>query len=82
MVRLTLFAGVLASLIACADDPCAEYVDYMCECHDDDPEVDCAELSATLSTDDPDLLDQCAIDLADQRDLDDEAGESCDVLPF
>lgn len=79
MNRLALIAATLASLFACADDPCGEYVDYMCECHADDPDVDCGELERTLSSDDPDVLDQCAIDLADQREKDDEAGLTCDV---
>ncbi len=79
MVRIALVAGLIGCLIACGDESCDEYVDYMCECHADDPEFDCEEIRRTYSSDDPDTLDQCQIDLADQRDEDADNELDCDL---
>ena len=45
MHRPALAAVGLALLGACVTtDACDEYVDYMCECHADDPDYDCNTL--------------------------------------
>ena len=79
MVRLAFFGAALSALVACVDDPCGQYVDYICICHDDDPAFDCADLQRTYTSDDPDLVDQCAIDLALQKAEDQAAGLDCNV---
>lgn len=76
---LTL-AATLTGLLACEDQPCRRYVDYICECHPEDPDFDCAELENTLIGADPTIQDQCAIDLADQQAIDDENGLACDII--
>ncbi len=87
VIRLASVAALLGVLVACLDDPCQEYVDYICECHADDPEFDCSELERTYDGADPDVLDQCQIDLSDQKAEDDAAGLECDTsdsseIPF
>ena len=71
---LLLLVGATCEL----EDPCLEYVDYMCACHVS--EADCEELETTYQDADPDLQDQCAIDLADQQAEDDENGVECEVI--
>jgi len=72
MYRLGCVSLAVLAFAACeVEDPCVEYVDYMCECH---PEVDCDDLRATYAEPDPDLQQQCSIDLDDQRDQDEIDG--------
>ncbi len=80
MLRLAGLALALLTVgVACTPEPCGRYVDYMCACHADEPDFDCDELHRVYGEADPELQDQCAIDLADQRDEDEEAGLECDV---
>ena len=80
MYRLGIMAAAIMAFVACADAPCNEYVDYMCECHGDDPDFDCETLSRTYQTTDPELLDQCAIDLSAQKQEDQDNGLVCGEL--
>ena len=73
MTRATL--TVLILLSGCTDDPCAEYVSYMCDCHPD--EASCSDLQTIYSDADADLQEECAIALDDQIDEDDDAGLVC-----
>lgn len=75
-MRIAILA--LVALSACTtEDSCAEYISYMCDCHESDPEVDCDELEATYGGADADLQEQCAIELDDQITADDEDGYEC-----
>ncbi len=74
-LRPVLLLAALASAGCVDDDPCGEYVDYMCTCHPD--EVDCADLQATYAGAGADLQDECAIALDDQQAADDDAGWTC-----
>ncbi len=66
-------------LSACSDeDPCERYVDYMCECHKTDPEVDCAQLRNEHENADSELQDECQVALDDQKDADSAEGRTCD----
>ena len=77
-VLMMAVAGVFALAASCElDDPCQEYVDYLCTCHADDPDFDCEELRTVFSDPDPNLQDQCAIDLGEQQEVDDTAGLEC-----
>ena len=61
---------LLLVLAACsASDPCADYADYMCDCH---PEEDCADLQTIYAsgTTDLDLQESCASDLDSQQSED------------
>lgn len=71
-------AGAFAMAADCElDDPCQEYVDYICTCHADDPDFDCEETRTVFSDADPNLQDQCAIELAEQEEIDQEEGLDC-----
>jgi uncharacterized Ntn-hydrolase superfamily protein len=71
----TAMMAALVALSGCDDsDPCAEYVDYICDCHPDD---DCESLSNTYTDADAELQDECALALDDQQDNDDESGHEC-----
>jgi len=80
MWRIPTVALMLLFVAAtCEELPCDQYVDYMCACHEDDPGFDCEELSLALSDADPELQDQCEIDLAEQEADDADAGLECEV---
>lgn len=68
--------ALLAS--GCMYEPCDEYVDYICVCHEDDPEFDCGALSETFADADPALQDECALNLQDQQDEDQQDGLECE----
>lgn len=79
-MRTATFALVTIAALASGcltEDSCSEYVDYMCDCHEDDPEVDCDELDATYGNADADLQEQCAIELDDQITADEDEGYEC-----
>ena len=80
MHRPALAAVGLALLGACVTtDACDEYVDYMCECHADDPDYDCNTLRIIYQDADGETLSDCQVTLQDQQSEDDANGESCDA---
>jgi len=81
MKRLGLLVVAFVAMAADCEleEPCQDYVDYICTCHADDPDFDCQELRTVFSDAGPELQDQCAIDLDEQQDLDDQSGLECDV---
>ena len=76
-----LLAFVGFALPACDDaavaNECDDYVDYMCDCHGE--EYDCQQLRNTYSDPDSETLDECAIALDDQEDVDAEEGVDCET---
>ena len=80
-MRVGMLAAVVVAygiLGGCGEDqPCDRYVNYICDCHADDPGFDCNEISQALSEAGQDAQDQCAIDLADLQDEDDANGVDC-----
>ena len=71
-------------LLACQDtistgNQCDEFVDYVCTCHDDNPEYDCNELSNIYSDPDSDQISECAYSLDEQKELDAESDLECEV---
>jgi hypothetical protein len=84
-MRLSIAAPLLsvASLLLvaanCNEDPCTDFVDYVCTCHEDDPDFDCEDIQTTLEDADPDVKDQCALDLDDLQAEDADAGEECAI---
>jgi hypothetical protein len=82
MFKQTLLLFVILSS-ACIEfgeeGSCAEYVDYMCTCHADDPNYNCSELKNLYETVDSATMEQCALDLDDQIYEDTQEGYSCDV---
>ena len=71
-------AALLLLAAACEPNPCDDYVDYMCDCHDGEAGVDCETLENTYANADVDLQDECAIALEDQQDEDAANGVECD----
>jgi hypothetical protein len=80
MHRLVLVVSFLAACDVSAQ-PCDDYVDYMCDCHPEDPDdpdaVDCADLTNQFSDTDPALEDECISSLDEQRDKDDANDWEC-----
>lgn len=76
MKRLSLFCGVVVvGTSACAftiDDPCQEYVDYVCDCHGGEPEYDCETLRVAYAGSGEEYASEClaahdALVLEDQQ---------------
>ncbi len=64
--------------VACGDtNSCDDYVDYVCECHAEDPAYDCEALQTTYEDADDQLQDECSIILADLEDQDEQDGTGC-----
>ena len=80
MTRSTLFSMLLLST-ACFEDKdyCGEYVDYMCDCHDDNPDYDCATQQAIYEEATLEQQTQCALSLDEQMIEDEENGKECDI---
>ncbi len=74
---LAVAFGLMAAVPGCGDDPCQEYVDYMCDCHPEHPTEDCDTLSNTYSDADSKLEDACVTALDDQKADDDDLGHEC-----
>ena len=52
MNRLLFTGAAILFGSSCAftiDDPCQEYVDYVCDCHGEDPAFSCSSISLTYS---------------------------------
>lgn len=80
-MRFLIMGAVLSFTLACDEmEPCDDYIDYMCACHETEQDFSCADLEQTLSAADPDVQSQCAIDLNDQQDEDDLDGLECSTL--
>ena len=80
MTRTILFSSLVLSA-ACFEekDYCMEYVDYMCSCHEDDPNYDCATQQAIYQDATLEQQTECALTLDEQLIQDDENGVDCQV---
>lgn len=80
MYKLPLFSLFLMST-ACFEDKdyCTEYVDYMCDCHADNPDYDCATQQAIYEEATLEQQTQCALTLDEQMIEDEEQGKECDL---
>jgi hypothetical protein len=76
--RLATALLATVALHGCFYEPCDDYVDYLCTCHADDPQYDCAVLEASYLDAEPEVQDQCAIDLGDVQQEDEDAGLECE----
>jgi hypothetical protein len=77
---LAAVAVVLGISVACTQDqPCDRYIDYMCACHDGEEGFDCAELAETYAQADAGVQNECALELSDQKDIDEDTGLECDA---
>ncbi len=58
-------------------DPCADYCDYICECHAGEPAFDCDQCRTENDSSDPDLQDECETSLVELQTEDEDAGTGC-----
>ena len=81
MRRIIMLGLVLATpLVGCeSDEPCQDYIDYICACHDGEQGFDCAQIEDTFGDADADLQDECSINLDEQKDKDKSDGVDCEV---
>jgi hypothetical protein len=78
MQRLVLATLGLGVLNACVTtNACDNYVDYLCECHADDPDYDCNELRIIYQDASGEDLSDCSVALDEQQDEDEATGEGC-----
>ena len=77
-MRYLIFLSSVACIDFDVEDDCANYVSYMCECHADDPDFDCAELQNFYESPDAYQQSECALALDDQLYSDSGAELTCD----
>jgi hypothetical protein len=68
-MRATLSIALLSLLAACGGNPCDEYVEYLCECAEDQ----CDSLKTTYEEADAEVQDECSAQLDDAE----EAANAC-----
>ena len=68
-MRATVSIVLLSLLAACGGNPCDEYVDYLCECD----EENCDSFKTTYENADADIQDECSA----QLDEAEEAAQTC-----
>ena len=71
---LLLLAGVACDGAASDNEPCDQYVDYLCQCHADDPDFTCADARSQYADAAPDEQDSCLDALSEQQSEDEAAG--------
>mgnify|MGYP007063382847 CR=1 FL=1 len=68
-MRTTVSIILLSLLAACGGNPCDDYVEYLCECD----EENCDSLQTTYENADADIQDECSAQLDDAE----EAAQAC-----
>lgn len=74
---LTLLLALTPGCFSTTAGPCADYCDYICECHPNDGDTTCDDCRIVYTDEDPALQDECETALADMEAADREAGEEC-----
>lgn len=69
-----LFAGCFGST---SSDPCVDYCDYLCTCHEGEAEYDCNQCRAEYSASSPALQDECETELVALQEQDATNNEGC-----
>lgn len=62
-----------------SSQPCDDYVDYICQCHQDDPDYDCEQVKTAYEGAEPQVQDECALNLDELEQKDQEEGSECTV---
>jgi hypothetical protein len=80
MNRITMLSSILF-FTGCFEekDYCTEYVDYMCDCHNDDSDYDCATQQAIYDDTSFEQQTECALSLDEQLVEDDDNGLDCEL---
>ncbi|MES2642165.1 MAG: hypothetical protein V4850_21965 [Myxococcota bacterium] len=58
-------------------DPCVDYCDYVCECHEGEAAYDCDQCRTENDGTDPELQDACESSLTQLQAEDDANGTGC-----
>jgi len=72
----------LSLSVGCGDlvsNPCQDYVDYVCACHTDNPELDCDTMRAAHSNAGVDQYPDCEVEHQALLELDEQLGRECVV---
>ena len=64
-MRTAVSIVLLSLLAACGGNPCDEYVDYLCECD----EENCDSLKTTYENADSEVQDECSAQLDEAEEL-------------
>ena len=75
--------GVVVFLVGCGDlvsNPCQDYVDYVCECHENTPKLDCETIRAAHSNAGPDQYLDCEVEHQALEQADAELGTGCNAF--
>lgn len=75
IVPLFLFTACFGTSFG---DPCEEYCDYICECHEGEAEFDCDQCRTEYASADAALQDECETSLADLQREDESNATGCD----
>lgn len=75
---MTLLILTLSGCFGFTTGPCADYCDYVCQCHPDDAGVSCEDCQTIYTDDDAALQDECETALVDLQAADREAGITCE----
>ena len=73
---------LLSFVIGCEEtlnSSCDEYIDYICSCHEDNPDYDCGDLANIYSDPDSEQIAECDLALDEQKELDSEAQMECEL---
>ena len=73
---------IIPFFIACEDklsSSCDDYVDYICSCHEENSDYDCADLANMYADPDMTMLLECSNNLDSQRYIDEQAQLECEI---
>lgn len=67
--------------VACLEDKdyCEEYIDYICDCHADDPDYDCDSLQSIYAESTLEQQNECSLTLDEQQQDDVDDGVECEI---
>jgi hypothetical protein len=79
-MRLVAVTLTMLAMFGCDEETaCDRWADYVCACKDGQDGFDCQELRDLAEGASTSVDEQCAVDLADQQQADDDAGETCEL---
>ena len=79
MKKQLVLMSILATACLEEKDHCGEYVDYICECHEEDPGFDCDEQRSIYEESSLEQQNTCAITLDELQQEDQEEGTGCET---
>ncbi len=81
LARSVVLPALLALLPGCfgvpSGDPCQDYCDYICTCHEGEEEFDCDQCLAEYASSDPELQDECETELVALQTQDQADNTGC-----